>query len=491
VPDVAHREAATVPVDPVNEVALLARAISDQSVLDLLLRRLQPDHWQVREHREAWVVLGEVRRKGLAVDYAAIRATGGDAVAEYLTTVEMNADSAANVDWHVGNLLWDYARATAARGPVTAFLEALKDPKAEPGRVRSFARQIAMALEGHEDRKHLLDSRALVRDHMMEIEARVAGRACYSYGIPGLDYFDPELRGRRRMTPGPAPGQFTVLTGMSGGGKSTMAANMALGMAFPEGVDSDAPGRRVLYCAWEMSGGMTSELIACVSLGWSRSDLVDPDGAAPGAPIHTQEGRLALQTRMERIGERIKFLSMPFRRRPGEKPSNEKNLDVLQGYIADAGCDVVIADLWKRALRDTSPDEEEDALVRQQAMVEDLKVHMIALQQQRLKDVEQRPDKRPTREGIKGSGAWVEVADTIIGVHRPALWKRMTDDTLEAIVLKQRYGRWPLAAEFEWDADRGSIKGGRHVEYERPGEANEMDGDFLGQKPAGRRKRVT
>lgn len=479
-------EKVVIPHDPVNEIAVLACALGDESLLDKLLRRILPDHFLAREAREAWAALGEVRRRGLTVDRSSVTAVAGEEISAFLIEVSRTPPS-ENADWHVTNLLWDSARATAARGPVPSFLEALRDPKAEPERVRSLARQVALAFDGHEDRKYLHEPKRLVREQMLEIEARVSGHASYPYGIPGLDFFDPGISGtgsRRRMIPGTAPGQVTVLTAVSGGGKSTMAANVAVGIAFPEGVESDAPGRKVLYGAWEMRGGMTLELLACISLGWSRSDLMEGVG-----PVATHEGRVLLAERMERISERVKFLGMPFRRNVGEKASNERNLDLLQGYIADSGADVFIADLWKRCLRDASPEAEEDALIRQQAMVEDLRIHAILLQQQRLKDVEQREDKRPTREGIKGSGAWIEIADTIIGVHRPALWKRMDDTKIEGLVLKQRYGKWPLAVEFDWDADRGTISGGRPVEYDRPGEATELDSDFLRSGP-GRRKRV-
>lgn len=479
-------EKVVIPHDPVNEGAILAAVLADQRLLDQLLRRLLPDHFLVRENREAWAALGEVRRRGLDFDYPSVRAISGDAVADYLEGVELAGMPAGNIEWHVQNLLWDAARVAAARGPVPAFLEALRDPKAEPARVRSLSRQISGAFDGYEERKYLHDPDRLVRDQMLEIEQRVAGHATYPFGLPGLDFFDPVERGRRRMIPGTAPGEVTVITSVSGGGKSTTAANVALGLAFPEGVDSDAPGRKVCYGAWEMRGGTTLELIACISLGWSRTDLTDPGGASPDAPINTHEGRVLLQDRMRRIAERIRFMAMPFKRVAGEKPSNERNLDLLQGYIADSGCEVFIADLWKRCLRDASPEAEEDALIRQQAMVEELRIHAILLQQQRLKDIEMRPDKRPTREGIKGSGAWVEIADNIIAPHRPALWKRMDDDKIEIFVLKQRKGKWPLGIEFDWDADRGSISGGRPIEYDRLGEGTEFESKFLSQ--GGRRR---
>jgi hypothetical protein len=104
------------------------------------------------------------------------------------------------------------------------------------------------------------------------------------------------------------------------------------------------------------------------------------------------------------------------------------------------------------------------------------------VQQQRLKDIELRPDKRPTREGIKGSGAWTEVPDNIFGVHRPALWKPVPDNVLEIDVLKQRYGKWPLAVEFDWDPDRGQISGGRSVEYDQAAAMGEGGSNPIDQK---------
>jgi hypothetical protein len=73
------------------------------------------------------------------------------------------------------------------------------------------------------------------------------------------------------------------------------------------------------------------------------------------------------------------------------------------------------------------------------------------------------------------------VADTIIGWYRPSLAKNVPDDTIQAIILKQRYGHWPLAVEFDWDPQFGSIDNGRSIEYDRPGKVGEeMDG-FLGE----------
>lgn len=479
-PKKAEEEApkVTLPHDTANEATIVAAAFLDAEQRATLLVRLVPDHFQQREHRELWQAFQEAERRKLAFDLAVIEQLSTPELRSYLAElVELRPDPPKNLQYHLQNVLWDHARVSAARGPIPAFIEALRDPKAEPDRVRGLARAIGQCFDGYEDRKYLFDPEQIVRDQMKEVEARVAGRAIFPYGIAGLDFYErtgPREEWRRRMLPGAAPGQITVVTGVSGGGKTTFTAQLVLGLAFPGWRQGDflTPGRTVLYGAWEMQGGMTLELLACISLGWSRSELIEGRG-----PVSALEGRQALNERMALIATRVRFMANPFRRRAGEKGSNQKNLDLLQGYIADSGSEVFVGDLWKRCLaaREQGPEDEEEALIRQQAMVEELRVHAILLQQQRLKDIEMRPDKRPTREGIKGTGAWVEVADTIIGVHRPALFKRIDDDVLEVFVLKQRYGRWPLGVEFQWEADSGAVSGGKPIEYDRPGEANEID----------------
>ena len=347
-------------------------------------------------------------------------------------------------------------RASAASGPLSLLLEAVRNPKEAPERVRALARHVGQAFAGSGSRL-VHDSATLIAEHIREVERRVEGHETWPYGIPGLDNY--EGSSRRRMIPGAAPGMVTVVTGVSGSGKSALIAHMALGLAKQR--------RKVTYGAWEMSGGVTLELLACISLGWSRSDLM--------------EGRLTrdhvklLRERMEVISRWVVFAPNPFRRARGEKRSNERNLDMIAAIIAETGCEVFIADLWKRCLADASPEAEEDALSQQQAMFEDMRVHGILAQQQRLKDVEQRANKQPTRDGVKGSSMWVEMADSMIGTHRPGQWKSIPDDKLQGIILKQRYAPWPLAVEFEWNGEKGSIAGGTSIDVRMQGEADEFE----------------
>lgn len=463
-----------IPHDPVNEQVIIAAALVDQPTRKKLAAVLPSDSFFAKGHSEIWESIVELERRNLSYDPATIRSIAGEEVdTKYLDLlVEQRPVVPPNLVHHVEELRWGRARIEAARGPISSLLEAIRDTSADIERVRSLARQVAGAFDGFGSQRYLRDPMNVTRNAMTAIRARRGGQGCWPYGIPGLDnYGDGEDKaGEPRLMPGMAPAQVTCVTGISGGGKTTLTAAIAL---------AQANARRVtLYGAWEQGSELTLELLAVLSLGLSRTRVTVGN-------ISDEEDAM-LEEEMDRLGEFIRFFELPFGRSKGEKQFNDRNLDTIHGYIADTGAEVFIADLWRRTLRQFDPDEEEAALYRQQAIAKETNCHCLLLHQQRLKDIENRADKRPTREGLKGSGAWVEVPDTILAPHRPALFKSVEDNVLEIIVLKQRSGPWPLAVEFDWDPDSGQILNGRGISYDRPGESGEVD-SFLNEAATPRR----
>lgn len=458
----------------VTEQVVLAAACVDERACEELSLRITADHFIVIQHKAAWNALLELHRRKLSFDLATLRQLGGDDVdVEYLAElIENRPERPPNLEHHVQCLLWDHARLTTAAGPIGELLKSLRDPRESPDRVRALARSVSESLDAYQDRRHLLDSAGLVKSQVEEIDKRLSGQAVWPYGIGGLD---ADEAGTPRLVPGAARGQMTVVTGISGSGKSPLVANMVLGLAEQE--------RRVLYGSWEIKPGIALEWLGLLSLGYSRS-------AFQLGRFETWQ-RVELEDRMHAISQHVKFMGNPFNRVRGENRKkgggNDRNLDVVHSYIADSGCEVFVADLFERALADSDPDEEKHALFRMQGMATEAQVHMVLVAQQRLKDIEQRPDKRPTREGIKGTGAWVEVPDTILATNRQSLWKPVPDDTIEVHVLKQRLGKWPLLIELDWSADTYAIENGREVPYRFFVDGDETSGGvFDPPKPGGK-----
>lgn len=477
-------------VDDVVEQVILASAFVDAEARAKLVRSIaSPDAFLVAEHRAAWAAVIEMDRRKLDFDVPTFRRVAGDRVRDgYLAEIiALRPRAPNNLDFFIRALQWDRQKAQAAAGPLNDLLASLQNPSEAPERVRALARHVAEALGGPIGAGRFLhDPKELVASQMREIEQRANGVALYPYGIPGLDTYEPgakdksgrDVGGRPRMIPGAMPGLITLVAGSSGSGKSTLAARLSLTLSKQK--------RKGMYCAWEPKGGMTLELLACISLGWSRSALIlgrdqrDFDQPMP------REQRVVIEERMHLISKWVVFMANPFRGAVrGRPPSNYDNLDILREHVAAAGVDWVICDLWERLLEEDRPGDERRALQHQQSMAQEMNVHFILVAQQR-KDVEQRADKRPTREGISGSGMWFQVADTILAPYRPALWKNIADDKLELYVLKQRWGAWPLAIEFDWDPDMGAISGGRSVSYDPVGEGGALGGtDDLGFRAPG------
>lgn len=457
-----------VPHDPVNEQVALAAALVDAGARAKLVKLVPTaDYFLVEQHALAWTAVLECERRKLEPDLATLQRVAGPsldvAYLAGLAELQPDAPGDANLQFAADALQWDRARARAVQGPISSLLQAVKDPTSAPERVIALARSVGGAFDNAHRSSHLRDPVQFVREHVAEMRRRLDGQAVYPYGVPGLDTYEEgakdrdgnDVGGQPRMLPGAAPKMVTVVTGISGGGKSTLAdGHFALGLARQR--------RKVLIGMWEMQG-MTLELLTALSLEWSRTDLIKGNFG--------HQELVEFEERAHALSQWVRFMDNPFGRHRGEKPSNERNLDVIQQHVEDSGCEVFIADLWERCLVRRNPEDVDLALFRQQSMAQETNTHHILLAQQRLKDIEQRADPRPTREGIKGTSAWIDIGDTIVGVHCPGIFKNIANDTLEAFIFKQRFGEWPIAVALDWNPEFGSLGAGRSIPYERVGEA--------------------
>ncbi len=471
-----------------NEQVVIASLAVDAETRDAWISKFETDTFLIPQHRLIFASLREMHRRKLTYDPATLKILGlGDGEIRYLDMlVAARPESSANLSAHVDALFWDKCRHTASTGPVSALVEALRDPRETPERVRALANSIPSVFSSYKERTHIHDPKQLVHEQMDAIRKRRGGKGFVPFGIMGLDYYEL-VEGeplKPRLIPGARRKLTTVVVGTSGSGKTTLCANMANGLRSQK--------RRGAFFAWEINGGTALELMASIDLGLSREVV--------NLGYLTQDQEDQIEAKMHEIAADVAFMSNPWQRKSGQRVTNDTNLDQLQSYIADTGAEWIIIDLWRRALRKFDPDEEESALYRQQSIAQELDIHQILVQQIRGKDLEARPDKIPTRESIKGSFSWIEVPDTILAVHRPALWNpsKIEDKMLQVFVLKQRDGKWPIGIEFEWEPEFGLLRGGKSIPYIQTDETsstrNEVDAAFSepkhGSKKWSRGRRV-
>jgi replicative DNA helicase len=455
--------------DASNEALVLRSAIAlaraeDRAPFRALIHSIGDDEFLVGQHSALWRVLRQISDKSLSyttdtiVQLFAVEPVMLDA--EYLSELENAEGAHANLEWHVRTLRWDATRARVMKAGLPELVRDLTDPRVTVERAVTSARSVVRALEGGGGRRfiHRREERAATYD--AELMKRREQGNFFPCGFESID---------NRMTEGFMPGNTAIVTGLSGSGKSTFAACLAITLA--------KLGRRPMICAWEMGSTSTLDVLVSMLTG------VPLDCVVKGTYDDLQFYRLKRAN--EWVNKKILFMENAFFGQVAaasdgkrQRRSNDRNLDILEGYIAESGCDEIIMDLWDRLLADQSPEAVTDALYRQQNMHREYSVHGTLLVQLRLKDVEKRGDKRPTRESIKGVGTFVEVPDLIFGVHRDAQFKDVPDNTLEVICLKQRKGRANWAVRFGWSGDTCQITGGEEVPYNPGLEATSEYGEL-------------
>lgn len=462
--------------DAANEAAVIESVIADADARRALTHKIAADEFLVPRHAPIWKAIRGLTIRGLDYSAAAARRfladEGADsATVEYLGTLEANAAKPDNLEWHVETMRWDATRARVLKGPLPELLKAIRDPRAAQTDVQANARAVARALESA-GRRYMRRPEELYRGYRAEIAARRA-TVDQVRGI-GEPVFDD------RLSEGYIAGRTHLIVGLSGCGKSTIEMMLAINLA--------KLGRRVMIGAWEMSPESLLDVGVAHMTGITLDDIVK------GNLDDEQDDRVAKASRW--ISSRIRFMSNPFfdPSTRGKKPSNERNLDLLEGYLAECAAEIAFYDLWERMLPFRDPNSVSGALWRMHAIHEEYGITGVILHHLNGKDVEGRADRRPTRGAIRGVNTFVEVPDLILGVHRDAQFKAVEDDTVETICLKQRKGVANWAIRWKWDGARASVSNPEEVPFDPGLESSSGLGDIgtptqIKNKPTRRRRR--
>lgn len=449
--------------DAAAEAMVIGAAIASRQVRRGHVRLIADSEFLVPAHPPIWRALRRLENAGMDHDPAAFRRfvsdEGGTADDGYLDALEASATVPENLEWLVATMRWDACRARLFRGAFPELLALLKDPKAQPQQVMALAVGIARAVEGGGARRGVDRNEEVFREYRAETLARQVTRNYWPMGWDVLDGPADDL-GVGKLTEGTAPGLTAVCAGLVGSGKSTFSGALAIKLA--------KMGRRVLYCIWEMRRIAMLDVMCASVTGLELDRIVQ-------GRLDDEEVRRKLQAAAW-ITRRIKFMRNVFfdkdtdrgddRRRRWQVDQNERNLDVIEGYVAESGCDVVIYDLFERALVDTAPQSQMRAMTRMQELHKSFGVYGLLMHQINLKDVESREDKRPTRADIKGSSGFVEAADQIFVLHREAQFKAVPDDSLELINYKQRMGKANWCVRFDWDGPTCRVGDGVEVPFD-------------------------
>jgi len=362
---------------------------------------------------------------------------------DYLEELE-KVSNPKNIDHHVNRMRWDRARVEVYEEVLPELVAELKDPRSDIEDTIEIGGRVSERLRDARGTNAKETGRGLSGKYSASLRARQVGTTFKSSSYPAID---------KNLVAGFANGKVTVICGAPSSGKSSFALNLAR---------RQAKTWKVGILAWE-SG--IQDALDIVTASQLRIPLEKFEKLSH---LLTTEEQNQIDDYVANLldTEQIAFLKPPPKSIRHGKPweINDRVLDWVEGELDNWGRDIVYWDLFEKRFADHGPNAIANALDNVQDMVKPhrLNLHMVLLHQLNLKEVERRQDERPTRDALKGTAAYIEVPDLVLGMYRPAVYDPgVEDNIIEIICLKQRKGPWPWKVICNWEGKHTRVSGGR------------------------------
>jgi replicative DNA helicase len=387
-------------------------------------------------HRVAFGILKEMSNRHLVFDIEAFEQIGRNQKyggRKYiLDLVDAYPNPPKNLKFHTDKLRVDAVKHVLRIGSLQELVDLAEDPTATLDQIASVAYSVQGSLVGKLSGR-IKRGRSLYEHYLADLRAR---RDVGGIFVPtGFSWFDEFL------TEGLARKKLSVWTGRPGMGKSTFAWNVAERVS--------ARGEKVGYFAYEM--GEISVMDGMVSLrtGIDLDRLVK----TPHELARVELKRIEETVWQITVNDCLGFILT--------RPDFQK----LHNIIMEGGFSLCVYDLWEKLVKKKTQDEIAEYLDYQQELSKQTDSHSMMLHQTK-RGVEKRPDKRPTLEDLKNSGAYEENVDLAVYFYRDAYYdKSLEEDIIETGVLKQRRGKFLGVCYHEFDGAHGRI-GRERRDYE-------------------------
>jgi len=344
----------------------------------------------------------------------------------------------------------EHAREVRAKSRLRQVIQVCQRYAAEgygcPGDVQDFIDQVERAvfdIAQAEQQSDLVEIREVVRDcYRVLSEAAERGTAITgtAVGITELD----------RMTSGAHPGDFWVIAGRPGSGKTSLAITMALSIAAPRacGLASEADangdatayelGGVVPYFSMEMPreqiGNRLLAAEARVDLSRIRSGHLRQDDWSKLTCAVTRLARMPIWIDDTPALTMLELRAKCRRLKARCQREGKKLAAIMVDYL-----------LLMQGLRTKGQSREEEISELSRGMkivAKELAAPVLALTQLN-RECEKRPDKRPQLSDIRESGSLEQDADNVLFVYRDEMYHKESVDhgLAELILAKQRNGR--------------------------------------------------
>lgn len=400
------------PHAPELEEAVIGACLIEQEALPLIADKLRPEMFYDDHHQLIFAALMAMYHAGKKIDILTVKeelARRGnlDAIGGPYAIVQLSSKvaSSAHIEYHAQIIHQKYL----AREMVVGFnklLTCAMDETIDIDDTLIDAHNLLDRLEGESGHNaHIRDMETLMADTMEEAERRIAKSVNGVTGIPtGLTELD-------KKTGGLQDNDLIVIAARPSVGKTAVALHMARAAALA--------GYHIAVYSLEMQGERLGDR-------WLLA-------AAPRVnPAHLRSGQLTPDEVQQIHEASIELSRLPIH--------IDDNPSVSMDYVRSSAkllhskgqCDAVIIDYlqlcdMKSDQNNRNREQEVAQASRKAKMVaKELNIPVILLSQLN-RNVEGRPDNRPSLSDLRESGAIEQDADLVLMLSRPALSGRETD----------------------------------------------------------------
>jgi replicative DNA helicase len=454
-----------------NEQLVIANIIKSTKERRKLTKDLKPYHFIGKKHRSIFSVLSRMAEKNLEYDVDTFEslATEKDDFGgiDYLQKLERLFDENSNIEHHVNILKADAVKHHIKERRLSKLIDLIEDPHSEVTELTEMFDKMREEVRQNFGSEKLLSGIELRKSYWQDLQDRMKESIYVPTGIKGLD---------RWLSEGLARKKCSIWSARPGGGKTTTMANVTLnlvgGIKTAKG-DVVLPPKKVLLVPLETGHISYIDIMVSVLIKKRMEEEMEENSAIPLTMIGMRLDKLVKDSDKIEKNE-LDYIKWAM----GEIFGNENltvvddpfmSLDKLELVLEDGNYDVCIIDLWER-LSDIEIEASKitKKLTKTQAVAKACNVHMAIVHQQRRSDGKSK-SKKPTMEMLKNSGAYEEIADLVVFLHREKYYNpELTDDVVEYIIAKQRRGAMGKSAFHDFYADFGMV--GPHRKNYQPEE---------------------
>lgn len=454
-----------------NEQLVIASMVKSTKLRRRLTKDLKPYHFIGKKHRSIFNILTRMSEKNLEYDMDTFESLATDrddfGGIDYVQKLERLFEENANIDHHVSILKSDAVKHHIKEKRLNKLIDIVEDPHSDIAELTETIDKIKQEVQQNFTIEKLLSGIELRKSYWQDLQERMKESIFVPTGIKGLD---------RWLTEGLARKKSSIWSARPGGGKTTTMANVALNLS--RGIKNDkgefiCEPKKVLLVPLETGHISYIDIMVSVLIKEKMEAEREENSALPSSLVGMRLDRLVKESdKLEKHEiDNIRWAM-------GEIFSNDNltvtddphlSLDKLEIILENGNYDVCIIDLWER-LSDIEIDAGKitKKLTKTQAMAKSCNTHMAIVHQQRRGDQKSK-SKKPTMDQLKNSGAYEEIADLVVFLHREKYYNpNLEEDVVEYIIAKQRRGAMGKSAFHDFHADFGYV--GEHRKNYQPEE---------------------